>query len=366
MPRPHRWLAFAALCAAVASVPAQETEGRKYALLVGVKDYKGTDLASLKYTENDVEEFAALLKAGGFRRVTLLTQSEAFVRKNDDFFPTADNVRDALKITLTDRNPADTVLIAFAGHGVQLREPAGMYFCPQKADLSDPKTLVALDEVYAALKECKAGTRLLVVDACRNDPTAGRSATVANLASASRPELPKPPGGVAALFSCSAGERAFESDKLKHGVFFHHLIEGLKGKAAGKNGEVDLLGLAQYVMTEVPETTHDEYGLKASQRPHLLSDAQRVMLVKVSAAPAIVEKSEPAPVPPVAARPTFDVPVPPAASVVAADVLLPDNAALAFGINLAEIGAGTNPIQQAVNATQATMLQLNGVTNVRR
>ncbi len=42
---------------------------------------------------------------------------------------------------------------------------------------------------------------------------------------------PKPPGGVAALFSCSAGQRAFEHESLKHGVFFHHVLEGLGGKA---------------------------------------------------------------------------------------------------------------------------------------
>ena len=41
---------------------------------------------------------------------------------------------------------------------------------------------------------------------------------------------PPTPKGVVALFSCSAKEKAYESDKLKHGVFFHYVIEALRGK----------------------------------------------------------------------------------------------------------------------------------------
>ncbi|MFO0809830.1 MAG: caspase family protein [Gemmataceae bacterium] len=371
MPRSLRWLPVAVIATVAALASAQDADGKKYALLVGVKDYKGTDLQSLKYTENDVEELAGILRASGYRRVTLLTQSEAFSRKNDDFFPTADNVRDNLKAMLAERQPADTVFIAFAGHGVQLKEPAGMFFCPQKSDLADPRTLVALDDVYAALKECKAGTRLLVVDACRNDPMVGRSATVANLASATRPELPKPPGGVAALFSCSAGERAFESDKHKHGIFFHHLIEGMKGKAAGKNGEVDLLGLAQHVMAEVPETTRDEFGLKASQRPHLLSDAQRVTLVRVSAAavkpqpaadtapPAVVESAK-------AAATESDGPKRLAPVRASTETVLLDNCTMAFGLNVGDLANVSPTMKHAVDQMNASWLHANGLTNVKR
>ncbi len=363
---PHVLAIVALLVAALA--PAQDAAGRKYALLVGVRDYKGTDLSALKYTENDVHELADLLRRSKYRRVTLLTQKEGYDRKNDDFFPTAENIRDGLKVTLADRQPADTVLVAFAGHGVQLKEPAGMYFCPQKADLTKPETLIALDEVYAALKECKAATRLLIVDACRNDPTAGRAATVANLASVTRPELPKPPGGVAALFSCSAGEKAFESDRLKHGVFFHHLIEGWKGKAANKNGEVDLLGLAQYVMAEVPETARDEFGLRVNQRPHLLSDVQRVVLGTTeltNAQPEPVRKLAGTPVSIAATEPPPATPTPRPVAPVAADALLLDGTIAAFGVNWAELAAGMPGQQNALTGLMTT-LQASGATNVRR
>src|SRR5207253_144408 len=54
---------------------AQEAKGKKYALLVGVKDYDHSSLSPLKYTENDVNEFAKVLKGkeAGFTEVVILT-----------------------------------------------------------------------------------------------------------------------------------------------------------------------------------------------------------------------------------------------------------------------------------------------------
>jgi hypothetical protein len=47
------------------------------------------------------------------------------------------------------------------------------------------------------------------------------------------PPPPPPPASVAALFSCSEKEVSWEDADLNggHGVFFHYIIEGLKGQA---------------------------------------------------------------------------------------------------------------------------------------
>jgi hypothetical protein len=60
--------------------------------------------------------------------------------------------------------------------------------------------------------------------------------------------------GCAALFSCSAGQRAFETEKLGkgHGVFFYHALEALRGKAKNAKGEVTWGALAEHVSSEVP------------------------------------------------------------------------------------------------------------------
>src|SRR5262249_21272998 len=104
--------------------------------------------------------------------------------------------------------------------------------------------------------------------ACRNDPAAGRNVNVDGL---------RPPRGIAALFSCKGGERAFETDKLGargHGVFFHYVLEGLRGKAKNSDGEVTWSVLADYVTRNVGRTVPRLRGGGAKQTPCLLANLE--------------------------------------------------------------------------------------------
>jgi hypothetical protein len=251
--------------------------GRSYALLVGVKNYRKDELTSLKYTENDVATLAKVLKEQGYKRVVLMTQKEG--ADNEELLPTAGNIRDQVKALLEDRKEGDSVLIALSGHGVQFKGEKQHYFCPMGTRLSDTKTMVSLGEIYDELKGCKASVKVLLVDACRSDPDAVAKFTVSKIEREAKPQAIRPPGGVAALFSCSEGQFSYESDDLKHGVFFHFVIEGLKGKAANK-GKIDLLDLVKYAQDEVPDYVKDRISPRARQIPNLVGDLSgRVTLV---------------------------------------------------------------------------------------
>ena len=282
--------------------PAEELEeGRRYALVVGVQDYKGTALGSLRYCDNDAAGLAEVLGQRGYR-VTLMTRPEYKARDRDDLLPTADNIRDNLQALLRNRKPADTVLVAFAGHGEQLKKDGKMYFLPAKCDLDRPETLIGLDEVYALLKDNPAGGKALIVDACRNDPLAGRGGGSEKLESVTRPELPEPPGGTVALFSCSKDQVAYESDALKHGFLFHFVIEGLEGKAANKkDGRITWLGLAKHVDDELPDAVVGEHGPKAVQTPEARGEVRGLVLARMDAGagPTQPPQSEDKPKPPV-------------------------------------------------------------------
>ena len=277
----RRGLVLAALCLSLTAAPPPASRaddeapaGKKYALLVGVRTYNKDQLRNLDYTENDVDGLAQVLRGAGYKRVVLMTETEAVARRDNELMPTGKNVRSQLKALLEDRKAGDSVVLAFSGHGVQPRDQDANYFCPMDADVTDLTTLVPLTEVYKALEDCPAGMKVLLVDACRNDPLAGgdKSLPKIKLASVTRPQAEKPPGGVAALYSCSEGERAFESGKLQQGIFFHFVIEGLKGAAANAKGEVTLERLASYVKDEVPDRAKEEYGPKARQLPQLVSN----------------------------------------------------------------------------------------------
>ena len=137
--------------------PAQqpaEPKGKKYALLIGVQDYDVNELHSLNFAEADVSSLAETLRLGGYEpgNIVLLTQTVG--AKKARFLPAAGHIKKELDLLLADLDRDDSVLIAFAGHGVQFQGEDGSYFCPMDAKL----------------EKCGAGLKVLLVDACRNDP----------------------------------------------------------------------------------------------------------------------------------------------------------------------------------------------------
>jgi formylglycine-generating enzyme required for sulfatase activity len=243
---------------------AHTEKGKKYALLVGVRKYDSDKFEDLRFTENDVEELARVLgERAGFTSIRVLTTSRGGRRKGDA--PTAANVRAALAALLAKKTKEDTVLMALSGHGIQatLKGKDESFFCPADAQLNDNSTLVSLGKLVADLDDCGARVKLLLVDACRNDPKLGRNVDV--------DALPRMPRGTAALFSCSSGERAFETPKLGkgHGIFFFHVLEGLRGKAKNREGEVTWGGLAEHVTRSVSRAVPRLIGDGARQTPEL-------------------------------------------------------------------------------------------------
>jgi WD40 repeat protein len=294
--RPFRTALAAALAALVLAAgpgPAQTPAraGGKYALLIGVNQYANR-LRPLKYAQNDVEALRDVLVAHGYEpdNVWLMTYRSAAT--DPSLYPTRKNILTALRLLRQDRSPADSVLVAFAGHGVQFKDDTESYLCPVDADLENRHSLVSVTDVYGLLESCEAGVKLVAVDACRNDPRldTSRSAEEIKLSSANfQPQ--QPPGGLAVLYSCSTGQEALEDDALQHGIFFHFLIQGLEGKAADReDGQVTVGGLYEYVSRRVDDYARSHQ--KHAQRPTLsllggeLSGAMTLLTVAASAAEA--------------------------------------------------------------------------------
>ncbi|MFO1004665.1 MAG: SUMF1/EgtB/PvdO family nonheme iron enzyme [Planctomycetaceae bacterium] len=287
--------------------------GKKYALVIGVKTYRpGQPLPELAFTENDADGLAKVLKAGGYD-VTLMTQTVGRTQGQEVFAPLSDYIRDQLSALLESPflKDEDVVLIALAGHGVQFEmvDDAGkktpkFYFCPADADVAKLKTaneitdrnrLIDLGELYAALNTCKAGGKLLLVDACRNDPT--KPGVTRTLASATLPPLPPPPGGTAVFFSCSAHQQAFEDKDLQHGVFFQQVIDALRGDAdtstakKAADGEITLAELSEHVSSSTYDYVRKKYQ-GAKQAPELKGEF-RLSIPLISVAVATPAKPKP-------------------------------------------------------------------------
>ncbi|MGA7502454.1 MAG: SUMF1/EgtB/PvdO family nonheme iron enzyme, partial [Isosphaeraceae bacterium] len=254
-------------------VPAAEEPG-KVALLVGINNYNRRKLEDrpLRFAERDVQELAVVLQEQKFT-VRTLTGPDA----------TKVNIEEALTGLL--KGPKkDVVVVAFAGHGMQLplkdeggnlvrdaqgRELSDAFFCPFDAVVGEGSTMISLTRLVERLDN-EGGTNLFLVDACRDDPDPYRGLGKRSL---SGDELVgRLPGNSAILFSCSKGQQALEHEQAGggHGVFFHQVIEGLRGAAAdpdtGEVGWDDLVGYVRKRVNRLARELDPEAARKADER----------------------------------------------------------------------------------------------------
>jgi uncharacterized caspase-like protein len=190
-----RWaLSGVAMLLAPGLLSAQADTPKRYALLVGVNEYQHEKLKKLDFAVNDAHDLADLLKQAGYQ-ITLL--SDRAGHDDKDRAPTRANIERELKAVLDRAGKKDTVLIALAGHGMQFEGEKDAYFCPTDARPFKDRTdsLVSLGGMYRQLEQSFAGVKVLLVDACRDDPDAGRGTRGVNADNS-----PRPPSGVAALF----------------------------------------------------------------------------------------------------------------------------------------------------------------------
>lgn len=259
--------------------------GDRYALLVGVKHYsRNSGLRPLQHPERDVDELAEVLETSGIRPENIVVMSQTRGVDDPRYLPTRSRIMAELDNLLRDRTEGDTIIVAFAGHGAQFRGSDESYFCPLDARIRNVETLISFKQIYDELAESNAGFKLLMSDACRDDPLSSSARrAVIDLETESRPQELPAPGGVAALFGCSAGEVAFEHEKLKHGVFFHFVIQALRGEAdLDADAEVTLPELEFYTKKRVSDFVRSEFdGVR--QMPHLVNNSRGLIpLVQVS------------------------------------------------------------------------------------
>jgi formylglycine-generating enzyme required for sulfatase activity len=132
-----------------------------------------------------------------------------------------------------------------------------------------------VDGIYDRLKECAAEFKLVLVDACRNDPRPGgtrsMTPTEGTRALARTLQDMKLPEGVVLLNSCAPGEVSWEDEKLGHGVFMRNVLDGLDGGAdANADGAVSLTELQAFAGTRTK--TYVANTFSAVQRPFFKGD----------------------------------------------------------------------------------------------
>jgi tetratricopeptide (TPR) repeat protein len=194
--------------------PARERSNR-VALVIGNAAYQ--NVVPLTNAGRDAEALAAEFDALGFRKVTLLRDLS-----REQMFA-------ALRAFAKDAEAADWAVIYFAGHGLEMGgvnwlAPVDAQF---KTDRDVRLEAVSIDELSAVVEGVR-GLRLIVLDACRNNPFAPQmrftNSTRSLGAGLARVE---PEGGTMVAYAAKAGQVAHDGDD-GNSPFMKALLKRLK------------------------------------------------------------------------------------------------------------------------------------------
>jgi hypothetical protein len=187
--------------ASLASPPATPF-GRRVALIIGNGDY--AHVPKLANATNDAKSLAAALTQSGFQSVTLKTdlKREEVVTALSEFARVADS--------------ADWAVVYYSGHGIEYR--GSNYIIPVDARLLVDRDIdleaVDIGKVMNVVDGAKR-LRLIVLDACRNNPFLDQMKRTVATRGVTRGLAPvEPDAGSLIVYSAKHGETALDGDGL--------------------------------------------------------------------------------------------------------------------------------------------------------
>jgi len=254
--------------------PHQQEIANKYAVIIGIGNYKDADIPDLRYSRKDAESLYALItepQIGGFpkEQVRLLVDENATLQ--------------AIKSTIgswlaKNVKPQDMVLLFYSGHGGVDADPSGeesdglnKYVIPYDAKLSDLYSTALLNaELSIMLDRVRSNRFIFLIDCCYSG---GATSGIGKMKTVSKTKVSTDiygqlAGGGRIVISASESDTvSFEVSSLGHGIFTYHLLDGLRGKAnTDRDSSVSLLEVYSYLIKEVLKTAK---SLGVWQRPTL-------------------------------------------------------------------------------------------------
>jgi formylglycine-generating enzyme required for sulfatase activity len=310
--------AVAALAGLVASgsARAEDPPGEaapRYAFLVGAASYLyggQVGLADLKYADDDALAFGEALVGLGWAkenvdvvvqgrpsgalagRVVAPPTREGVLARWKTF---CERVRDQARATGT---RAEGVVLLLSGHGVEFKgQPKGglkvenTYFVPVDAEQMTAEALVDVQPMLEELQALPVNRRWFVYDACRKSVEAASRDYAASSTMLQRLKVPQ---GTWLMLSCESGQASYEARQLGHGVFLHHLVEGMRGGAFNPRGELTLTSLADFAASATRQWVAENLGGE-EQLPVLKSEGTTWVLAQRARTPATPAPATPSP-----------------------------------------------------------------------
>ncbi|WP_188517963.1 caspase family protein [Alsobacter metallidurans] len=197
-------------------VAARPDPGRRVALVIGNGAYR--DVPALPNPKSDANLVAETLKSIGFQLVTVRTDQDRA------------SMLAALRDFAAEADKADWAIIYYAGHGIQLN--GVNYTIPTDAMLKNdrdvPDETISLDRLLTTVDGAKK-LKLVILDACRDNPFASRMARTVATRSVSRglARLEDVQGGVLVAYAARDGQVASDGNQ-RNSPFVQSLVRRIQ------------------------------------------------------------------------------------------------------------------------------------------
>ncbi len=237
---------------------------RMFLVTVGINEYKNPRY-NLNYAIADADAFSSTLtevKSPLFEEVKHLSV------RNSDF--TKLKMQEVLATVMDEAREQDLFIFYYAGHGVMSKgndTPAEFFLVPHdvtqiygRDDLLFERALSA-SELKDISKNINAQKQVFILDACQSAAALDAIASRGILEEKAIAQLARSTG---TFWITATGSEQFatEFETIGHGVFTYALLEGLKGKADGSNGDkkITVREISAYLEERVPELAEKYLG----------------------------------------------------------------------------------------------------------
>ncbi|MFG3116676.1 AAA domain-containing protein [Streptomyces sp. NPDC048197] len=236
------------------------TENDRHALLVGVSTYDSETYADLPAVRADLHYMRAVLE-----NTEIGMYNECAVAAE----PTRAEMLHAVESFLEARQPSETALLYFSGHGEYCEQDGQLYFLTRDTDPADlPGTAVPAEFLERMLQSCRAASKLVLLDCCSSGSVVqGWTAKGAS----GEPDRPAPstllrPTGVYFITASDALQAASAMAPPGSGLgtsrFTGEIVEGLRNGRIKGGGWITPDDLFDYLTAQM---TRD--GVPEEQRP---------------------------------------------------------------------------------------------------
>ncbi|MFD8006327.1 caspase, EACC1-associated type [Streptomyces mirabilis] len=236
------------------------SENDRYAMLIGVSTYDSDRYHDLPAVRADLHYMQAVLES---LEIGMYNECEMVPE------PTRAEMLHAIEEFLEARQPSETALLYFSGHGEFCEADGQLYFLTRDADPDDlPGTAVPAEFLERMLQSCRASSKVVLLDCCSSGSVV-QGWTAKGAADASDRPAPSTllrPTGVYFITASDALQAASAmapaGSSLRTSRFTGEIVEGLRSGRIKDSGWITPDDLFEYLTAQMVRN-----GVPQEQRP---------------------------------------------------------------------------------------------------